>query len=172
MLFSSVRLSFMYFYHNTKQRQGTDMFSLYTIAVSFNNKILSRLLQMPVSILHKLVHRQFLLFEFHNILRCPFFEFSLPCRHKAMTPVKCKCPIIFLKCPQMICTKLFHRKCYQFMTDFSALKPWIHLQLTDFCSVHLDKATDQSVIIYREIFEDLVFFQVIIYKGNNLQLTE
>ena len=31
------------------------MFSLYTIAVSFNNKILSRLLQMPVSILHKFV---------------------------------------------------------------------------------------------------------------------
>ena len=45
------------------------------------DKILSRLLQMPVSILHKLVHRQFLLFEFHNILRCPFFEFSLSCRH-------------------------------------------------------------------------------------------
>ena len=40
------------------------------------------------------------------------------------------------------------------------------------CSVHLDKATDQSVIIYIEIFEDLVFSQVIIYKGNNLQLTE
>ena len=72
----------------------------------------------------------------------------------------------------MIRTKLFHRKCYQFMTDFSPLKPWIHIQLTDLCSVHLDKATDQSVIIYIEIFEDLVFFQVIIYKGNNLQLTE